>query len=324
MSATYFHRDDGDNASRARGSLALSRTFVPLPSVSLTPYVSGYALGVRYEQNDMSNNAGRFVPVVGFQTAAEAHRSFLRNGTGFAHVVGMDIDYKHVANIDQDNMPFQDRWSRIATQNQVVFSVSQSLLRMKDSAAPTEVASMILQWAYDFSGRKSYDAPYVDPLAPFVRVLRNQIDLGNRRQALTDKASDIYGKVSIRAIKNWFLDSEALFDPLNSELVMASVGLGWQKDADHRIGATYRVSSGLAEDVHAYINWRLLSFLRVFANLNYSMKYSYITRGTAGILITPKSDCWNIAFTTIWHTYPSDTSYRIVFNLKGIGSTANR
>ena len=321
MSATYFYRDSGEKAARARGSMALSRTFVPFPSVSLTPYVSGYALGVRHEQGDSWNNTGFFVPVMGVHGAAEAQRSFLQNGSGFVHVLGADVNFQHVQNVDQDNMPFHDRWSRLGAQDQVVFSVSQSLLRMRDSSSPAEIASMILQWAYDFRGG-TYDSPYIDPLSPFVRTLRNQIDLGGGKLLRIDKASDIYGKITLRPIKRWSLEGETLFDPVDTSFSMAALGFGWERDTDHRFRLGYRISSGLAEDVRASFAWRLLRFLRLRADLNYSLKNSEVTNGSASFAITPKSDCWSIEFATLWNTYPRDPSYRVIFGMKGIGASS--
>ncbi|MCL1926255.1 MAG: LPS assembly protein LptD [Syntrophorhabdaceae bacterium] len=322
--ATYFFREVGDKAGRARGSATLSRTFVPLPSVSLTPYVSGYALGSHYEQYDEWNNTGRFIPVAGVKTAAEAQRSFLRNGSGFVHIVGVDVGYQHVNRVEQDNMPLHDRWSRIASQDQVVFTISQRLLRMKNAASPEEAASMTLEWAYDFDGKKSPGTPYVDPLSPFVRVLRDQIDIGHGRPVRTSKASDIYGRVAVKPFERWRFEGSALFDPADAMFSMAAISWGWEKDADQRLTLTYRITRELAEDIGTSFVWRPLRFLRLHANINYSLKNSGLTNSYAGFSLIPKSDCWSIGFTAVRSTYPSDTSYRLVFGLKGIGTVGEK
>jgi hypothetical protein len=304
--------------------MTLSRTFVPLPSISLTPYASGYVLGTRYEQADDWGKAGRFVPVTGIQLAAEAQRSFLNDGSGFVHVVGSDIGYRHVYRVNQDDMPVYDRWSRLAAQDQVVFTFTQRLLQMQGAASPREVASMILEWAYDFNGREPSGSPYVDPLSPFVRALRDQIDLGGGNPLQTGEASDLYGRVIVRPIDHWRLDGEALFDPGDSTFTMAAVGGGWEKDRDHKFGLGYRITRQLAEDVRASFAWRPLHFLRLHADVNYSLKNSELTDGTAGLTLLPKSDCWSIGFTTVWNTHPTDTSYRLVFGLSGIGTSVEK
>jgi len=323
MSATYFHRDEGDKAGRTRGSAKLSRTYVPLPSVSLTPYVSGYLLGTRYEQNDKWSSTGSFIPVAGLNAAAEAQRSFIRDGSGFVHVVGTNVGFRHVHNVEQDDMPVFDRWSRIAAQDQVVFTLSQRLFRMKKATSPEEAASMMLEWAYDFKRRPS-GTSYVDPLAPFVRTLRDQVDLGHGRPMRTGNASDVYGKVIVRPFDRWSLDGEVLFDPVATAFSMASIAWGWEKDHDNRIRLGYRVTRELAEDVWTSFVWRPVSFLRLNANMNYSLKNARLTSSSASIIITPKSDCWNIGLTTVWNTYPMDTTYRLVFNLKGMGTSGDR
>jgi len=324
MSATYFYRDEGDKAGRTRGSMKLSRTFVPLPSVSIKPYVSGYLLGTRHEQHDEWSSTGSFIPVAGVHATVEAQRSFLENGSGFVHVVGTDVDYRHVSDVGQENMPVFDRWSRLTAQDQVVFTLSQRLFRMKNAASPKETASMILEWAYDFNKRRSSDTTYVDPLSPFVRVLRDQVDLGHERPMRTGNASEIYGKFTVRPFDRWHLDGEALFDPLDAAFSMASIGGGWEKNADRRIRLGYRVTRELAKDIWTSLVWRPMRFLRLHANMNYSVKNSRLTSSSAGIVLMPKSECWNVGLTTVWNTYPMDVTYRLIFSLKGIGSTGNK
>jgi hypothetical protein len=39
--------------------------------------------------------------------------------------------------------------------------------------------------------------------------------------------------------------------------------------------------------------------------------------------VFPRSDCWNVGFTVERKTQPDDTSMRLTFGLKGIGSVGN-
>ncbi|MBP2679335.1 MAG: Organic solvent tolerance protein, partial [Deltaproteobacteria bacterium] len=324
MAATFFYREEGDQAERARGTMTLARTFVPYPSISLTPYVSAYVIGNRnQESSDEWERSGRIIPAIGATLAAEAHRNFLNGSKGFVHVVGSNVGYRHVYRVDQETMPVIDSWSRLAPQDQFVFTVSQRLFRMQESGSPKEFAYMHIEWAYDVNGRTPENTPYVDPLSPFVRVLRDQIDIGVGRPLRTDESSDIYGKLVVKPIDHWSVEGETLFDPVDSTFSLGAVGVGWMKDKDHKVSLGYRTSRELAEDVRGGFAWRPIRFLRLQADLNYSLRNSEMTDGSAGFTLMPKSDCWSIGFLTVWNTHPDDTSYRLVFGLNGIGSMGN-
>jgi LPS-assembly protein len=321
MSATWFHREEGVKAGRGRGSMTLSRTFVPFTSVSVTPYVSAYAIGNRYEEvEDEWENGGRLVPMTGVTLAAEAQRGYLRDAQGFVHVVGSEIGYRHVYRVDQENMPVYDRWSRLAPQSQFVVTATQRLIRVREAKSPREFASMHIEWAYDVNGRDPSDSPYVDPLSPFVRTLRDQIDIGVGRSLRSDEASDVYGKLIVKPIENWSIEGEALFDPVDGTFSLGAVSGGWRKDEDHMFRLGYRTSRELAEDIRSSFAWKPLRFLRLHADLNYSLRNSELTDGRAGFTLIPKSDCWSVGFVTVWNTHPDDTSYRLMFGLKGIAS----
>jgi LPS-assembly protein len=321
IATTLFYRDEGDKAVRGRGTVTLSRTFVLYPSISLTPYASVNFLATRFQEDPGGwDDAGRVVPAGGIMLAAEAQRSFLRKGEGFVHVVGSNIGYRQVHPVNQDSMPVVDRWSRLSPQNQFVVTLAQRFLRLKDSASPQELASMHIEWAYDVGGREPALTPYVDPLSPFVRVLRDQIDLGVGRQLGTGASSDVYGKLIVTPIERWSVQGETLFDPRNGVFWMGAVSGGWKKDEDHRVGVEYRVTRDLADDVRADFAWRPWRFLRLQAQMNYSLRNSVLTDGSAGFTLAPKSDCWSIGFVAERKTQPYDTSLRLVLGLKGIGS----
>lgn len=323
-SATYFYREEGDRAGRGRGAITLSRAFVPFPSVSITPYVSANLLGTRYEgASEDWESAGRIVPATGVTLSVEAQRGYLRDSKGFVHVVGSDIGYRHVYRVDQDNLPVFDRWSRIAPQDQFVLTASQRFLRLQESGSPKEIAYMHVEWAYDVNGREPSDTPYVDPLSPFVRVLRDQIDIGAGRTLRTDRSSDVYGKLVVRPIERWSFEGEALLDPSDGTFPLGAVSVGWEKDRDHKVSLGYRTTRELAEDVRTAFAWRPVRFLRLAAEMNYSLRNSELTDGTASVNLIPKSECWSVGFVAKKSTHPDDTTYGLMFGLKGIGSAGD-
>ncbi|MBP2676193.1 MAG: Organic solvent tolerance protein [Deltaproteobacteria bacterium] len=324
MAATFFYRKVGGQAERGRGSTTLSRTFVPYPSVSFTPYLSANLIGNRFEEPSGEwEGSGRVIPMAGVTLAVEAQRNYLTGSNEFVHVVGSDIGYRHVQRVEQDTMPVIDRWSRIAPQDQFVFTVAQRFLRLQETGSPREIAYMHIEWAYDVNGRDPSETPYVDPLSPFVRVLRDQIDIGSGRSLRTNESSDIYGKLVVKPIERWSIEGETLFDPVDGAFSLGAVGVGWTKDEDRKVNLGYRMTRGLAEDVRAGFTWRPLRLLRLRTEMNYSLRNSELTDGSAGLTLMPKSDCWSVGFLVQKNTHPDDTSYRLVFGLKGIGSVGN-
>jgi hypothetical protein len=66
--------------------------------------------------------------------------------------------------------------------------------------------------------------------------------------------------------------------------------------------------------------WRMLRWLRLQALANYSLRDSYLSEGAVGVSLYPRSDCWNVGFTVDRKTQPDDTTVKLTFGLKGIGS----
>jgi hypothetical protein len=53
------------------------------------------------------------------------------------------------------------------------------------------------------------------------------------------------------------------------------------------------------------------------------MRNGYLSDGSAGFSVFPRSDCWDVGFTVGRKTQPDDTSVSLTFGLKGIGSVGN-
>ncbi|HEX9190532.1 MAG TPA: LPS assembly protein LptD [Candidatus Deferrimicrobiaceae bacterium] len=319
--ATNFYRRNGDMELRGNVIATLSRSMVLYPSVSMTPYLFVNLLGDRYELPAGGwENAGRFVPGGGATLSIEARKDFPNGGEGHVHVVGTSIGYRYVPDVAQDNIPVTDRWSRIAPQNQFVLTLAQRFLGVKDGGSPRELAALYIEWAYDIGGRVPPASPYVDPLSPFVRTLQDQISTAGGLTPGTDAASDIYGRFALTPGGRWKFLAEALFDPMAGTFVTSAVGGEWKKDDDHRLAAEYRTTQGLAEDVHGLFAWRLARFLKVQAQANYSIKSGYFTDASTGFTVNPRSDCWGVGLTVDRKNQPRDTSVKLTFNLKGIGS----
>jgi LPS-assembly protein len=321
LSATRFQRRDGFDEVRARGFGEVSRAIPMFRSFTLVPYLFADVLGTRFERSpgDGTSDRGRFVPGGGATLSADARRDF--PGQALVHTVGASAGYRYVPKISQEDLPITDRWSRLAPQNQFLITLSQRLLGVKDDAAPKEFLSFHIEWAYDLGGKEPSETPYIDPLAPYVRALRDQVDTGRGRLPKRNNASsDVYAKVGVVPIERWRFQGEALFDPVEKSFTVGAVSGEYNKDKDHRILAEYRLSRDLAEDVRGTIAWYLLRWLRLQAQANYSMRNGYLSEGAVGLSVFPRSDCWSVGFTVERKTLPDDLSMKLSFGLKGIGS----
>lgn len=320
ISATRFQRRDGFDELRARGFGEVSRAIPLYRSFTLVPYLFADVLETRFERSpgDGPSDLGRFVPGGGATLSADARKDLPGRAI---HTAGVSAGYRYVPKIRQDDFPVTDRWSRLAPQSQFLFTLSQRLLGVKDGAAPKEILSFHIEWAYDLGGKEPSGSPYVDPLAPYVRALRDQIDTGTARPPKKNNApSDIYAKVGVTPIDRWRIQGEALFDPVENSFTVGAVSGEYKKDDDHRVLAEYRLSRGLAEDVRGSFAWPLLRWLHVQAQVNYSMRNGFLSEGAVGVSVFPRSDCWNVGFTVERKTQPDDTSVKLSFGLRGIGS----
>jgi len=321
ISATRFQRGDGYDELRARGFGEISRAIPLFRSFTLVPYLFADVLGTRFEPSPVEDpsDRGRFVPGGGATLSADARKDI--PGRSLVHTAGVLAGFRYVPKVYQDDLPITDRWSRLAPQSQFLFTLSQRLLGVKDGAAPKEFLSFSIEWAYDLGGNETSGSPYVDPLAPYVRALRDQIDTGaGRPLEKNNAASDIYAKIGLNPIERWRFQGEALFDPVDTSFTVGAVGAEYKKDVDHRVLAEYRLSRDLAEDVRGIFAWRLLHWLRLQAQANYSLRNGFLSDGSVGVSVYPRSECWNVGFTVDRTTQPDDTTVKFTFGLKGIGS----
>jgi hypothetical protein len=285
------------------------------------PYLFADVLETRFDQGPGGGRShhGRFVPGGGATLSADARKDIPERA--LVHSAGASAGFRYVPKVRQDALPITDRWSRLAPQSQFLFTLSQRLLGVKDGAAPKEFLSFHIEWAYDLGGNETSGSPYVDPLAPYVRALRDQIDTGaGRPPGKNHASSDVYAKVALAPIDRWRFQGEALFDPVENSFTVGAVSGEYKKDDDHRFLVEYRLSRDLAEDVRGSFAWRLLRWLRLQALASYSMRNGYLSEGAVGVSVFPRSDCWSVGIAVERKTQPEDTSVNLSFGLKGIGS----
>ena len=324
--ATYFYRREGDRELQGRGYGEISRTFTLYPSVTITPFLSVDLLGAYPASNETGiGSGGRILPGGGGKMEADFRRSFERgSGTRLVHAVQTNTSFRWMPAADQKDIPLVDEWSRVGEQQQFTFSVTQRLLRVDNVTGPYELAFLAVEWALDVGRRRPTGSPYIDPLSPFVRSLREQIDLAAGRSAVQrDAASDIYTRFRVRPALKWTVSGETLFDAGEGRFTTAALGGEWKQSEESRAFVEYRRSRDLAEDVHGLFAARLHRVVGVKTDVSYSLKNKQLTEGTATLTLYPRSDCWSVGLVTSRKTKPEETSYKLLFSLKGIGGIGN-
>jgi LPS-assembly protein len=325
LGAVYFYRRDGDREIRGRAYAEVSHTFTLYPSVTFTPCLSLDLLG-SYPESEQTGaeKEGRVIPGGGGRLEADFRRNF-GNGAGprTIHEVQTAADFRWIPSVSQGDIPLTDYWSRVAEQQQFLFSVTQRLMRIDKDAGPYELAFLSVEWALDVGGRKPTGSPYIDPLSPFVRSLRDQIDLAAGRQAELHDGSDIYTRFRFRPGMKWIVSGETLLDATGGGITMAAVAGEWKQAEERRALLEYRISRDLAEEIHGLLAMRLHRVLGFETDVNYSVRNGELTEGTATFTLYPRSDCWSVGLQAGRRTKPDETSYRLIFSLKGIGTIGN-
>ncbi len=327
VNATYFYRRVGDRELRGRGYSEISRTIPLYPSVSATPYFSLVVLGsTPVHDGGGTQKSGSVIPGGGVRMEADFRRDFDRaDGRRLVHLLQPDLSFRWVPSVDQKDIPLTDQWARVGSQTQFTFSVNQRLLRVVEGGGPFELASLSVEWAVDVSGKKTAGgSPYLDPLSPYVRALRDQIDLAAGRIARErEAASDVLARFRVKPTERWSFNGETLFGIASRNFTTASVGAEWSRDKENRALLEYRSSRDLSEDIHGLLAFRPLQLLGIRNDVNYSVKNGELTDGSVTLTIYPRSDCWSIGLMAGRRTRPDVSTFKLLFSLKGIGTLGN-
>ncbi|MBM2828884.1 MAG: LPS-assembly protein LptD, partial [Actinobacteria bacterium] len=313
----------GDREIRGRGAALLTRTFPLYPAISFTPFVFLDLLGSSpTSDGNGSQSSGRILPGGGGHLEADFRKTYeTGEGKRLVHLVQSDVTFRWVPKVGQDRIPLTDQWSRIGEQRQFVFAVTQRLLRVDNVTGPNELASLAIEWALDVGDRTPSGSPYLDPLSPFARTLRDQIDIAaGKITRKRDAASDMFARFQYRLTPKWNLSGETLLDTGDGTFTHAAISTEWKRDQDTRALLEYRISRDLSEDIHGRFAVRPVKFLGLQANTNYSIKSGRLTEGSVTVTLYPRSDCWSVGLVALRKTNPNETGFKVLFSLKGIGS----
>ncbi len=324
---TYFYREGGDRDLRGRSYGEISRTFSFYPSVTAAPFLFLDLLGsTTTSGKNGDDEGGRVVPGGGMRAAADIRREFA-GGTrpAYLHSLTPNVTFRWVPSVDQGRIPLTDEWARVGPQTQFTFSLDQRVIRLGGGTGPFELASLSLEWAYDVSGKRAAGgSPYLDPLSPYVRVLRDQIDLAAGRIGRERLASsDLFARFKIRPMERWSFNGETLFGFTDRAFTTVAVGADWKKNKDNHLLLEYRSSRDLSEDIHAVLAYRPVPLVGVGNETNYSLKNRELTDGSVTLTIYPRSDCWSVGVAGGRRSKPDEKYYKLFFTLKGIGTLGN-
>jgi len=318
--AARFERRAGD-ASQGRAYLELARPLFPYPSVVAAPFLFVDVLASREEAApDGSMRGYRAVPGGGLLLGADLRRDFgAKERQALAHLVSLRAGARFVPSVDQRDIAVVDQWSRIGRRREWTASVEQRLLRLGPEPAPAELASLSVEWSMDAAGTRA-DSPYVDPLSPYPRALRDQVDLGVGAERTGESPSDVFARFRAAPWPGWLFSGESLYDARGGRLVASSVGGEWSGKREAKARAGYRLTRGLAEDVEIALSGRPVRLVGLEAAARYSVRNDELTEGSAGLTLYPRSNCWKVGLAVVRRARPAETSVRLTFGLAGIGS----
>ncbi len=322
LQATYLYRRAGDREVRGRGDAGLSRSFTLFPSVVFTPYLSLDFLGEAPTSDETAaRSSGRFVPYGGGDLEMLLRRGFPGAGEGrLVHIVNPVAGFRFVPDVDQSNIPVYDMWDRVRPQQQVLLSLYQRLLRVGKGGL-SELAFLELTWGIESGEQPMTQSPYVDPLSPYVRNLRAQIETAAGRPQQKDaRSSDIFALFYVVPAVHWRVSGEALIDPGNGSFTTASASGEWRKDEWNRAALGYRATRDLSEDVFGLFHFRVFRSLGLETSASYSLRNQELTDGAVKFTIFPRSECWGLGIEVKKETRPDQTSFRLTFSLGGIGT----
>jgi LPS-assembly protein len=322
LQATYFYRRAGDREVRGRGDAALSRPFTLFPSVVFTPYLSLDFLGEVPTSDETGTNAsGRIVPYGGGDLEMVIRGRFPGAGENrLVHIINPVAGFRFVPKVGQDDIPVYDMWDRVRQQRQFLLSLYQRLLRF-GKGGPSELAFLELTWGVETGEEPMSQSPYVDPLSPYVRNLRDQIDeVVDQPRQKDARSSDIFALFYVIPAVRWKISGEALIDTGTGSFTAASASGEWRKDERNRAYLGYRVTRDLSEDVYALFNLRVFRSLGLETSANYSLRNQELTDGSVKFTVFPRSECWGVGIEVKRQTRPDQTSVRLTFSLGGIGA----
>lgn len=314
-----------DGEYRARAFIELSRPTRLGPYATVTPFA--FAEGAASRPTGADNGVAwpwRVVPGAGATLSTSLFREKPRPaGHRYVHSVRPSVSYRWVPAVRQSDLPVSDEWSRLSGRSRFTLDVSQSLHRIgAGEKDPRELLSVEAEWSYDVGSLKRSDSPYLDPLSPFSVALRDEIDAIAGRDRRARKASDILLQGGMHPYPGHALVGEILFDPVERTLTHAAGGYEYGKKGRNRARIEYRTTRGISEEVKGLFSWKVLSFLRLGAEADYSIRTGTLTEGNGQLLYLPKSGCWNLGAVVRRTSLPSDTSVKVVFSLLGLGGTA--
>ena len=237
----------------------------------------------------------------------------------YVHIINPVVNFRYVPDVDQSKIPINDMWDRVRPQNQVLLSLQQRMIRVTGKG-PSEFAFLELSWAFEAEDRDPPESPYIDPLSPYVRTLRDQIDLAVGQEKRDDsRSSDVFGLLRVVPARHWKLSGEILFDPPEGAVTTALMAGEWEKDEWNRAWLAYRSTRNLSENVLAFAKFRPFRLVGLETSANYSFENRELTEGGVGVTLYPRSECWSVGIMVNRKTRPDETSFRLTFGLSGIG-----
>lgn len=224
------------------------------------------------------------------------------------HTIVPELGYSLVEEKNQDSLPFFDYNDRVLGHSMTTWAVTNYLsgkfLQGDATPAYRDLLYLRLSEGYQFSGLAR------DPLTGTPRDLLTLVDADR-------KLTDIRIEAKITPIKELTVFTDSYYYPYVSRFSETVTGFDLKSDKENMVGLSYNFAREQVE----YLEGRLgLTLVKPFV-FNFMGRYSFDGGGflESNYSLEYRQQCWSVIFSYQDRPILNDHSFRITFNLAGIG-----
>ncbi|MGD2149550.1 MAG: LPS assembly protein LptD [Desulfobacterales bacterium] len=315
---TYFYREDGARGHRMDVHPRFYLPYNYKNYFSLEP-----SLGVRetvwsldkdeYSPSD-KKRLNRQIYDTKVDVFSEIYNIFDLNGKSIdkiQHKIRPQITWDYIPDQDQDEYPWFDDLDRIEEQNQITYSITNTLIsRSKKKKEKKEVH--ILD---NSKGHKKYNPPsYM--YNQFCRFkLEQSYDINKEKDNDSEPLSPIYAELEIIPGKYFSIDADAQWSHYDNEFRSRNVELNLWDNRGDKLFLEYRYAIDTSESIYTDLLLKLSDRLTVNAEYERDIFNGQVIQYGLGFLY--EKQCWSLEFHLIKDE--NDYKYQFMIKLFGIG-----
>ncbi len=260
---------------------------------------------VSNNEHDPSTAMTRNIYDVNVDMSSEVSRVFDINGNSIErikHTILPKLSYTYIPEASQISYPYFDQLDRIAEQNLVTASVTNTFTSKRRLSNNME--------------GKSPDAPVPYAYSDFLRVLFEQsYDIHAATQTNPQPFLPLYGEAQFMPYQNLMLQTDAEWSHYDNAFKSRNIGVMVADPRQDRIFTEYRYQRDTSESVYTNLLVSLSDRLKAYTDYEMNVKDSQ--RIESGVGMRYLSQCWSVDLRYVDEM--SDRKYMFLINLSGLG-----